>query len=102
IIPHPPRSTLFPYTTLFRSSVNISKNSLLTPISLGPWWPSLTITFLISPNLPSSNRPLILWLLSYQEVSKLVRTWILFFFAKDRSEERRVGNESRYGKATEA
>src|SRR5690606_7551793 len=67
----------------FAGSVNSSKNSLLTPISLGPWWPSLTITFLISSNLPSSNRPLILWLLSYQEVSKLVSTWILFFLAKD-------------------
>src|ERR1039458_9251958 len=37
MIPRPPRSTLFPYTTLFRSTNNVDANKLLKPAFRKGW-----------------------------------------------------------------
>src|SRR5438876_10633200 len=37
MIRHPPRSTLFPYTTLFRSLLRLSNQILMSNFKLGPW-----------------------------------------------------------------
>src|SRR2546429_809796 len=48
MIRRPPRSTLFPYTTLFRSVVNQAANDLV-------WDPTHQLIFLSAPSLAESN-----------------------------------------------
>src|SRR3712207_8497182 len=41
MIQRPPRSTLFPYTTLFRSYVPTADGFTATALTIGPWDPGL-------------------------------------------------------------
>src|SRR2546429_5430644 len=55
MIRRPPRSTLFPYTTLFRSAVNLdSANKDSTGLGLSinnKWMPELEVSYFFTPNI---------------------------------------------------
>src|SRR5438034_8239944 len=38
MLPPPPRSTLFPYTTLFRSVTRIKRRQMLIPVTANGYW----------------------------------------------------------------
>src|SRR5690606_41284432 len=95
--PRPPRSTLFPYTTLFRSRRLASRRLSTSPLS--PAWPRL-------PGLPAKHRSTpqpelrlraMPWLSSLQCVNKEYRRSIakLKYIFQFRSEEHTSELQSR-------
>ena len=99
MIRRPPRSTLFPYTTLFRSPLSIFDlpyQYLTSPINF--WLPlsifDLPYQFLTSPI--NIWPPLSIYDLPYQYLTSPIKIWPpLSIFDLPRSEERRVGKECR-------
>src|SRR5690349_21964457 len=55
MIPRPPRSTLFPYTTLFRSAVGLWRRESVSPVADPPSIESLT-TYQGLEGMPSISR----------------------------------------------
>src|SRR5256885_17014830 len=82
IIRRPPRSTLFPYTTLFRSRICLTPVIALLPFISG-YWPKV-IAFVVFLAAAISDAVDGYLARRYHQVSEL-----------GRSEERRVGKECR-------
>src|SRR2546422_11589537 len=57
MIRRPPRSTLFPYTTLFRSEIAVANESIRPETTE----PVFAIVTKISPGWPSSNMPTVMY-----------------------------------------
>src|SRR3712207_7195806 len=55
MIRRPPRSTLFPYTTLFRSTCPRSRRDRWPPTSALPWWPRPGTSSASSPSTATSR-----------------------------------------------
>src|SRR2546422_11604052 len=102
MIRRPPRSTLFPYTTLFRSLVPLSSVARLTP-TIGPLTithlgqlPAVTISFNLQPGVSLSEA--VTEVQKAQRELRLPATIVGSFQGTAqafRSEERRVGKECR-------
>src|SRR5688572_33429930 len=78
IIPRPPRSTLFPYTTLFRSDDIAKAVEAFSPGGIHVYW-------------ETTREPDFDKIVSYLAP----RGRIILMAGRDRSEERRVGKEGR-------
>src|SRR5690554_7944718 len=96
MIRRPPRSTLFPYTTLFRSEAFFTGNrsSKWYLVSFGMIGASLSgVTFISIPGLVGSSG------FSYMQIviGYMFGYAIIAFVLLPRSEERRVGKECRSG-----
>src|SRR3712207_9318512 len=92
MIRRPPRSTLFPYTTLFRSAIHLGKPD------------SSFIYYMKEAIVPDENKDHLseqaigtgpYQIGEYQKEQKLVLTKNENYWGEKRSEERRVGKECR-------